>query len=225
MASIKWLGHAGFEIQLGGKIIYIDPWLDPRPRDSERNVAPAITSDKIKKADLIFITHEHFDHCDPYDVKNIVETTFAHVIAPSPALAKLNIPQRNKVDAVAGDSFNYFGIDVDVMRASHPQSTDPVSYRISAEGKSVFCAGDTYDNYGLSNVQCDVALVPIGGTFTMDALASITALKKIRCKYAVPMHFDTFNKIKADPRAWAERVKKETKAQPVVLGVGESFQF
>ncbi|MFA6049332.1 MAG: MBL fold metallo-hydrolase [Candidatus Micrarchaeia archaeon] len=225
MASIRWLGHSAFEVKMGGKTLLFDPWLDPRPRDSERNVPPATTAEKIKKADLIFITHEHYDHCDPYDVATIVQTTFAHVIAPGPALAKLDIPQRNKIIAIAGDSFSFQGIDVDVFSAVHPQSTEPVAFRVSAEGKSLFHAGDTYDHYALSNVQVDLAMVPIGGTYTMDTLASITALKKIRCKYAVPMHYGTFSRIDADVREWEQRVKKETKATPVVLEVGDSFEF
>ncbi len=107
----------------------------------------------------------------------------------------------------------------------HPQSTEPVAFRVSADGKSVFHAGDTYDHYALSNVQADVAMVPIGGTYTMDTLAAVTALKKIRCKYAVPMHYGTYSRIDADVHEWAQRVKKETKVSPVILGVGESFEF
>ncbi len=225
MASITWLGHASFEAKMGGKTLLFDPWLDPKPKEYERFVPPATTAERIRKADLIFITHEHYDHCDPYDVATIVQTTFAHVIAPSPALAKLKIPERNKITAVAGDSFSFQGVDIDVLPALHPQSAQPVAFRVSAGGKSVFHAGDTYDNYALSKVDCDVALVPIGGSFTMDVLGSVTALKKIRCKFAVPMHYGTFSRIEADAQDWAKRVKKETKATPIVLGVGESFEF
>lgn len=225
MAKLKWLGHSSFELELGGKIIFFDPWFNTTPQEVARTQSPSITAKDVRAADLIFITHEHFDHCDNYDVATMLEKTAAHVVAPSPALSKLSIAPRAKVEAVPGDAFSYRGVDVDVYSAQHPQSSQAVSYQVSVGGKSVFFAGDSYDHYGFSNVQADVAVIPIGGSYTMDVLGSVSAIKKMRVKYVVPMHYNTFSRINANAQDWAERVKKETKAIPIVLKIGESFEF
>ncbi len=225
MASLKFFGHSSFLLSMAGRAIVVDPWFNPKPPEHARYVPASVRAEDIKKADLVFVTHEHYDHCDPYDVSTLATRCFSHVIAPQDALAKFNISQRQKIAAVKGDKFNYLGIDVDVVDAAHPQSTYPVGYVIGGEGKRVYFAGDTYDFYAMSQIQCDVAVLPIGGTYTMDVIGAITALKKLRPRYVVPCHYGTFPKIQADPDDFARRVRKETKAEPVVLSPGQSFEF
>jgi len=225
MARLEFLGHASFILGLAGRAIVVDPWLNAKPPEVRREVGPSTKADNIKKADLVFITHDHYDHCDPYDVSTLATRCFSHVIAPEDALAKLNISQRQKIAAIKGDKFNFLGIDVDVVEAVHPQASYAVGYVLGGEGKRVYFAGDTYDFYGMSQIQADVAVLPIGGTYTMDVLGAITALKKLRPKYVVPMHYNTFSRIHVDIDDFAKRVKKETKTEPVVLSPGESFDF
>ncbi|MFQ5405945.1 MAG: MBL fold metallo-hydrolase [Candidatus Micrarchaeia archaeon] len=222
---VKWLGHASFEVKLSDKTILFDPWFDQKPEEMRRLVPPAITANQVKSADLVFVSHEHFDHCDSGDIDLIVRLTNAHVIAPQSALSRLILPPRNRMQAVSGDSFSYRGLDVKVVEARHPQSSGAVGFVVSGGGRSVYFAGDTYDYYGLSGINVDVALLPIGGTFTMDSIGSIVALKKIKCKYVIPMHYDTFDLIKADVKVWAKQVRRETKAEPVILQVGQTFEF
>ena len=224
MATVTYLGHSGFRVELEGKILYFDPWLDPRPRTVERLVPPAISAEKIKKADAIFISSPAFDHFDQHDVSIIADGTFAHVVAPEAVLARLDLQDKFKMSAVDGDDFEFFGLHIKVLpvRNNAPGS---VGYIVSSGGKSVYFAGDTYDFYALANVEADLALIPIGGTQTMDVLSAVSALKKMRVKYVIPCHYDTFSRIKADPYDFAKRVKQETKAQAVVLGVGQTARF
>ena len=224
MASIRYLGHSCFEIKIGGKTVLTDPWLNPKPEQVQRLLPPALTCDQIKQADMIFVSHLAYDHCDNYDISTIVNRTFAQVIAPEEVLGALSLGERYKVAAVAGDYFHYFGIDVEVLPVRHAQA-DAVSYMISAENKKVYFAGDTYDFYGLSQVSADVAIVPIGGSYTMDVLSAVTAVKKMSVKHVIPCHYNTFAKIRADPHEFAARVKKETKAVPVILSVGQAYDF
>ena len=225
MASLRYLGHSAFQLDLSHRTLLFDAWLDPHPKEMERLVAPALTEDKIRHADVIFLSHEHFDHCSPFDVNSIVQRTFCQVVAPEETLAKLNVPPRSKVVVNEGDSFSLMGIDVQVTKAIHPQCTHPVGFIISAEGKKVYFAGDTYDFFGMSDIDVDVALLPIGGTFTMDVFSAIKALKQMRAKTVVPMHYDTFSKIRADVRDFALRVKNSTKSSCAILSVGQTMEF
>jgi L-ascorbate metabolism protein UlaG (beta-lactamase superfamily) len=208
-----------------GKTILLDPWFDGTPKQMTRLVPPAISEDKIRACDLIFISHEHFDHCSPFDVNSIVQRTYAHVVAPEESMALLNIPTRSKVSANAGETFTFHGIDVEVVEARHPQSVNPVGYIIRGEGKSVYFAGDTYEYYGMSEYDVDVALLPIGGTICMDPIAALKAVKTMKAKYVVPMSYDTFTQLKQEPRDFAARVKASTKTSPVVLKLGEGFDI
>lgn len=224
MASIQFLGHATFLIEIAGRVILTDPWLNPNPSEVKRLIAPAMKAEQIRKCDMILVTHEHFDHCDPYDVASIAERTFAYVVAPESAMAKLKVPARTRTTVVEGDKFSLIGLDIEVTPAKHPQSTQCVGYVIGGEDKRIYFAGDTYEFSGMANIRCDAAMLPIGGTYTMDVLSAVTAAKQIRPKYVVPMHYNTFNAIKADPQDFARRLKG-SKIEPIVLGVGESFSF
>jgi len=220
--NVTWLGHSGFLAQMGGSTILIDPWLDPHPRQLERLVPPALAPNQITKCDLILITHEHFDHCDPYSVGVIQSRTLAQVVAPEETLALLDVPARSRVPVEEGDTFNLMGVQIRVTPAKHPQSTYPVGYLVSAGGETLYHAGDTYDFYDLANIDVKTALVPIGGTFTMDVIGAVTSLKRMRAKNAIPMHYNTFDKIKANADEFAKRVSASTKTEPVVMKVGDT---
>jgi len=234
MALVRFLGHAGFEIAFGSagfggsnvsRVALFDPWLDPRPRGVERLVPPAVTQDAIRQCDFIFLTHEHFDHCDAKNVEAITARTNALVIAPPETLALLSIPEKNKVSASTGDSFTLAGIDVTVAPAKHPQSDNAVGYVVKTSGQSVYHAGDTYDFYDMNRITVDLAMLPIGGTYTMDVLNAVKALKMMRAKFVIPMHYNTFPEIRADVRDFEKRVRASTKTIPVVLRVGEKFDL
>lgn len=227
MSNIRWLGHASFQLELAGRIILIDPWLSTDGK-RERVVAPACSAKDIKRCDLILLTHEHFDHASKADVGDIVSRTFAHVVGPAETLAELGdaVPARQRTNAREGDRFNLLGVDIEVTEARHPQSVHPVGYVLrTPEGKSVYHAGDTYEFYTMNRFSPDLALLPIGGTFTLDVLSAVSTVKQLRCKRVIPMHYNTFDVIKADVEDFARRVKKDTKAEPVVLRVGDSVEF
>ncbi len=223
MVFIRWLGHASFELLIAGKTVLLDPWFDAAPKQVKRVVPPAVTEEKIRSCDLIFISHEHFDHCSPFDVNSIVRRTFAQVVAPEESLALLNVPARSRVSASVGDSFVLTGLDVEVVPARHPQSTYPVGYIISGEGKKIYFAGDSYEYYDMVEYDVDVALLPIGGIFCMDSIGALKALKTMRAKFVVPMTYGTFPQISANAAEFASRVRASTRTQPVLLKPGEGF--
>jgi L-ascorbate metabolism protein UlaG (beta-lactamase superfamily) len=210
---------------MGGRTLLLDPWFNAKPDQVKRLVPPAVTAEQVRYADLIFVSHFAYDHCDNFDISTINNRTFAHVIAPDEVLANLTVPDRFKVSASVGDSFHYYGIDVQVMPTRHGQGDQSVGYILSAGRERLYFAGDTYDFYGLSDVDADVGIVPIGGTYTMDVLSAISALKKMRLKRVIPCHYDTFDRIRANPHDFARKVEAETKSVPVVLSVGQTFDF
>ena len=226
MASLTWLGHASFEVNLDGTIIYFDPWFDKNPRKMQRLVPSYVANvDDIRKADAILISHEHFDHCDPYDVTRMVERTSSIVVGPGETLVNFtDVSPRRKMPVQVGDEFVLHGLSISVIPARHPQSVNPVGYIVEKSGKSVYFAGDTYEFPEMNRIDVDVALIPIGGTYTMDTIGAANAMKRIKADYVVPMHFNTFEQIKTNPDDFAKRVK-ETRTVPKILQVGQSLKF
>ena len=198
MAYIRYFGHSSFELGLGDTIIYLDPYFASGPR--RRYPSARKDAHDIKKCDIILLTHEHFDHCEPATVAEIAERTFANVVGPKPALGEIRIPDKLKVDVKVGDQFQLKGVNLEVVQAVHPQSAYPVGYIIEGAGKRIYAAGDTYEFTGMMDIKCDWALIPIGGTYTMDTIGAEKAAKEIKSKNFIPTHYATFDNISVDPR-------------------------
>jgi len=219
--NIRWLGHASFLVQTRGKNVLFDPWFQ---KEGNRLVPPAASVMSLPKIDVIAITHEHFDHWNASEIEAIAGRSFSHVMAPSNVTRQLNIPSRLKVPVSVGESFNLEGLDFTVTQASHPQSTYPVGFTLSEEDTTIYHAGDTYDFSGLSLLRPDVALLPIGGTYTMDVLSAVTAVKKMYAKFVIPMHYNTFKNITADVDDFVKRIKENSKANAIKLAPGEAVE-
>ncbi|MFA6035755.1 MAG: MBL fold metallo-hydrolase [Candidatus Micrarchaeia archaeon] len=220
---LTYIGHSCFQMDLDGITAYTDPFFSMEEGDRKRLVKPAVTPDRIRECDLLFISHEHFDHCEVASVQEIVERTYAQVVAPRPTLAKLTVSERSKVDVREGDKFEIKGVGIEVLKAVHPQSAYPVGFKITKGGKSVYFAGDTYKFPTMNRISADVAIVPIGGTYTMDAFDAASACNEMQgLKYAVPMHYNTHDRIQQDPREFERDVRK---AKVVIMEPGDGFEF
>lgn len=221
MAYIRYFGHSSFEIGLGGVVMFLDPYFTATGRrfpSSRKDVHD------VKECDIIFLTHEHHDHCEPATVMEIAERTFATVVGPKPALREIRIPDKFKVDVRAGDKFQLKGVNIDVMQAVHPQSAYPVGYLIEGEGKRIYAAGDTYEFSGMMDIKADWALIPIGGTYTMDVISAEKAAKEIKAKYFVPTHYSTFDNIQVNPQEFAKALAGSEK-KAVVMKFGEKVEI
>jgi len=225
MSSIWYLGHSGFEIELGGTMIYIDPFLEDREvGGARRELKSPLRAEEVDKADIIFITHEHRDHFEKATVEKIVKKTGALVIAPHYVLSELEIPSGNKMEAVAGDEFVVKGVEVKVVKAVHPQSTCPVGYIIKKGGKSIYHAGDTYEFGEMFDIKVDYALIPVGGTYTMDTYSAFKAAKELNCRYIIPMHYNTFETVRQNMSEFAREVESN-KVKPIVMKVGQRINI
>ena len=161
-ASLEWLGQSCFKIK-SDRVIYIDPFKIP---------------ENSEKADLIFITHEHYDHCSIEDVNKIKKESTI-IIAPQKCLTKLGIEgktvvphQKLEVEGIKIETTYAYNVD----KEYHMKTTNNVGYVIEINGKRIYHAGDT-DLIPEMNALDDiyVALLPIGGTYTMDATEAAQA--------------------------------------------------
>ncbi|MBI2445466.1 metal-dependent hydrolase [Candidatus Micrarchaeota archaeon] len=220
--ELTFLGHSGFFAKLGSKKFLFDPWFGS---DNQRLIPATATPSQFRQVDAIFVSHEHFDHCDGKALADIVGRTLAHVIGPAEALDLIPVAERLKMRVKVGERFTVNGYEVTVVQAQHPKSAYPVGFVVRCGGQKLYHAGDTYDFYGLTGIDADVGLLPIGGTYTMDLFAAITALKRLRLKHVIPMHYGTFKQIEADVGDFAKRVKTSSRTQCHVLQPGQSIEL
>ena len=210
--NIQYLGHAGFRLVHEGVEVVIDPYLS---EDSKR-LEPPQFDPRTLNPDFILITHEHFDHCDTKIIEMLTRKRKPQIIGPPPIERKLGL---KTIKVRPGNEFEYPKFMLRVIQAYHHQSEFPVGFLLDFGGLRVYHAGDTVYNKDLSSVNTDVALLPIGGTYTMDIDDALKLADGINPKLVIPMHFNTFEEIRVDPYDMA---KKNDKV--VVLKVGETIE-
>ncbi len=198
--KIKWLGHAGFKIK-SGKTVYIDPF-----KISE-----------AEPADIIIITHEHFDHLSPEDIKKI-QTKSTIIVTPPDCKSKIS----GNIKAISpGQSVLVDGIKIEAVPAYntnkdfHPKGNGWVGVIINMDGKRIYHAGDTDDIPEMSNLKnIDIALLPVSGTYVMTAQEAANAANRFMPKVAVPMHYGSIVGSRQD----AEMFKSLCKCSVRILG-------
>lgn len=182
--NVRWLGHASFLIEAARRTVYVDPY---RVEDGPG-------------ADLILITHEHFDHFSPEDLKAISRRGTA-VIAPPAVTEHL----RGNVTSIApGESVEIASVDVRAVAAYntnkldsdgkpfHPREAGWVGYVLSIGGFTIYHSGDTDVTPEMDQAaQVDVALLPVSGTYVMTPTEAAEAARRIDPGVVVPMHWGT----------------------------------
>ena len=185
--ELKWLGNSGFVIK-NSRIIYIDPY----------NI-----KEGLEKADLILITHSHYDHCSVADMNKIVKAGTRIVITADcqSKITKFNVPVH--IDIVEpGHELDLGSVKIDIFPAYntdknfHPRDEGWVGYLIKMNNVLVYHAGDTdvipemqrLTGYGGAGKKF-VALLPVGGRFTMTAEEAVEAANLIKPWLAIPMHY------------------------------------
>lgn len=194
--TLRWLGHAGWEIVTPrGKRILIDAWLSQNP------VAPVKIAD-LGKCDYALVTHDHGDHAS--DVVEIARTTGAVMVGQPEVVRRYTEQakaQGHSIQAIGmniGGTVDLGGVRVTMTDAYHSSETGtPAGYILTLEdGKVIFHMGDTGLHVNFSTwgelFDIDVVLIPIGDHYTMGARQAAHALKWLKPKHALPMHYKTF---------------------------------
>ena len=218
--KIRWLGHAAFEIEAKEGKIFIDPWLSNNPK-------AAIKPEDIKEADLIVITHDHYDHLG--DSKVIAKRTGATIVA-LPEVAAIFRKEEISTHAPNMGSFSEVkGIHVAFVPAIHTCSKGaPAGIIIKVEGKVVYHMGDTAlfgDLRLISELYMpEIVLIPIGGFYVMGPKEAVKAVQMLKPKVVIPMHYGTFPVLISDPSEFISEVKKTSPNIKVVeLQPGEIY--
>ncbi|HIH19001.1 MAG: hypothetical protein UW92_C0001G0010 [Candidatus Jorgensenbacteria bacterium GW2011_GWA2_45_13] len=223
MRSIVYLGHSCFQVRLGNIVMLFNPASADLLGGKKRMQKSGLNPRTVRECDLIFLSNEDPANCEPDTVKEISERAFSSVVAPKPALAKIGVSDRFKIDVRTGDKFSVKGIDIEVVKAVHPQVQYPVGYIVKGDGLTIYHAGDTYSFTDMARIKCDVALVPIGGGSVMDPFAANSAVKEMRPKVAVPMCYNTFETIQQDPNEFVNDLGGLTKG--VALKIGQEIRL
>lgn len=183
--KISWLGHDSFKIK-NGKTIIIDPF--------KLRSAP-------EKADILLVTHEHFDHLSLDDIKKVVseKTTVVTISSCRSELSKLKVKEVKFVRP--GDKVNVDDVTVEAVPAYnlnkfrepgkvfHPKDDGKAGYIVTVKGVRIYHAGDTDAIPEMKGLKTDVALLPVSGTYVMTSEEAAEAARTINPKLAIPMHY------------------------------------
>ena len=180
--NIHWLGHDSFRLD-GSSTVYIDPW--------------KLAAD-APPADLILITHDHYDHFSPDDIARL-STPRTTLIGPASVTAQVDGVAA--VTLSAGETATLGGVTVTAVPAYnidkfrqpgevfHPRAAGGLGYIVELDGRRIYHAGDTDAIPEMRDVRCDVALLPVSGTYVMTAAEAAEACRMISAAAAVPMHY------------------------------------
>lgn len=179
--NIHWLGHASFRLQSAGAVVYFDP----------RNIKDAIT------ADVICVTHGHFDHLSVEDLGKVARAGTV-ILCPASCVdrARAAVPSKVSVRSMApGQTLRLGAITVEAVpsyntnKPNHPREAGNLGFVVGLGGQRTYFAGDTDLIPEMAGIRCDFALLPVGGTYTMDAAEAAKAAGMIKPRMAVPMHW------------------------------------
>jgi L-ascorbate metabolism protein UlaG (beta-lactamase superfamily) len=192
--QINFLGHATFRIH-GSKTLYFDPY--------------QLQSDE--PADVILITHSHFDHLSIDDVKKIINKDTA-IVCSKDCVDQVSPLVNNVIGLGPHEHADLGGISVDSVPAYnidkefHPKANNWNGYIVAMDGTRYYHTGDTDKIPEMRDVQTDVAFLPVGGTYTMDYRDAAEAVNLIDPEYAIPMHYGSIVGTDSDAHKFVDLV-------------------
>ena len=196
---IEFVKHNSIKIK-GSKTIYIDPYK---------------IETEYKDADYIFSTHSHYDHFSEEDIKKIIKPETKLIVVESSKQDALKLtenvivvePEREyEVDNISFSTKYAYNVD----KQFHPKENNWVGFIINLDGEKYYIAGDTDNVPEIQNVECDIALLPVGGTYTMNYEEAADLANTIKTKIVVPTHYGVIVGKEEDAIKFKELVKNKT---------------
>lgn len=197
--NIRVLTHSSIKIT-GETVIYVDPF---KIENTE------------KDADIILITHDHFDHFSPEDIGKVIKSDTVLVVPKKMAKQASSISCSEQIIVEPGEKKQIGNIAIETVPAYnplkpfHPKGQGWVGYIIETGGIRIYVAGDTDITKENQEVVCDVAMVPIGGKYTMDAKKAAELVNTIRPKTAIPTHYGSVAGSKSDEEVFRDNVDSD----------------
>jgi L-ascorbate metabolism protein UlaG (beta-lactamase superfamily) len=222
-ASVRWLGHSAFHLSGGGADVLVDPFLNHNPK-------AAVQPDEVP-ADVILLTHGHGDHLgDTVDIATRTGATVVAIVELATEIATSGVDVR---DPNLGGTVQFDWGWVKLVPAWHtavsPSGTAhmPAGLLIHYGGHLIYHLGDTalfsdLQLIGRRGDKVDLALVPIGGHYTMDRYDAVTAVELINPSQVIPIHYDTFPLVETDAGAFKQDVEQAGFSQVYVLNPGDT---
>ena len=205
LEDIEVLCHSSIKLNTE-KIIYFDPFR---------------INENYHDADIIFITHDHYDHYSEEDIDK-VEKTGTGIVAPEDLLAKLlkkGFQKENIITVKPNESYTVKNIKFttipayNIYKQFHHKENKWVGYLIEIDGSSYYIAGDTDITEENKKIKCDVAFVPVGGTYTMNYKEAAELINIIQPKVAVPIHYGSIVGTEQDAANFSKLVSPEIKVE------------
>lgn len=187
-------------------VIYIDPFqMKEEPKD----------------ADFVLITHDHYDHFSPEDIGKVSKADTILVVPEKMAAKAREVSGMvGKIETVKPSIYREMGglefetvPAYNTLKPFHPKSAEWVGYILRIDGKRIYIAGDTDATKEAKAVKCDIALVPIGGTYTMDAKKAAELVNTIRPDVAIPVHYGNIVGKPGDGEVFAENIVDPIKVE------------
>jgi L-ascorbate metabolism protein UlaG (beta-lactamase superfamily) len=183
--KIKWLGHDGFVLEKNIRIV-IDPYRISKPIE----------------ADMLLLSHDHFDHMSPDDLKK-ASSKKTIIVAAKECIDKLgNTACKEKTSLMPGEektvsditikairAYNVDKINPDTKKPFHPKEDNKIGFLINFGGTTIYHTGDSDFITEMNNLQPDVLLIPVSGTYVMTVKEAVQAVNAIKPKIAIPMHY------------------------------------
>lgn len=184
-------------------------------------IDPLAINDEVHDADFILITHDHYDHFSPEDIRKVAKADSIIVVPEkmvdkagevSDTVAKTETVKPGVYREINGLEFETVPA-YNLMKPFHPKSAEWVGYVLRIDGQRIYIAGDTDATKEAKAVRCEIALVPIGGTYTMDAKKAAELVNTIRPNVAIPVHYGSIVGKPGDGEIFAQNVKDPIKVE------------
>lgn len=226
VVELTYHGHACFGIVVDSTHLLIDPFLTG-------NALADVGADEVE-ADYVLVSHGHGDHVG--DAVAIAKRRGAMTISNFEIqnwLLAQGVERAHPMHIGGGYNFPFGRVKLTIAHhgSALPDGSyggNPAGFLLTLEGKTIYHACDTglfYDMKLIGEEGLDLAILPIGDNFTMGPDDALRAVKLLEPKVVIPIHYDTFDVIQQDPRAFAARVEAETSAMCVVLKPGDSYRL
>ncbi|MFW9848076.1 MAG: metal-dependent hydrolase [Candidatus Thorarchaeota archaeon] len=217
--QVTYLGHASFKIEADGKVLFIDPWLN--------GPTSPIKVDDVREADICLVTHDHGDHGYAEAIEICKKTGATFIGINELGLNAMQDGVENVHTLNIGGNVEVDGVTVTLVHAFHSCSIGtPTGFIVKLPSGTFYHTGDTglfYDMKLFGELyDIDLLMLPIGSYYTMDIKEAVKAVELINPKVAIPMHYDTFPVIAANPKQFYQKIVDKGKSKVEIMIPGDT---